>query len=157
MIENICNNKAINTLIYLQSISKIIDLISAILIIVLLINFIVKIKRYYKLHILIKKIIKVLFLILLIILIPLSIYYLKNNISIEDLCLEQEEKETINNYNIKPSQDISLNDSLTEELRENYFYFLDVGAATEAFIIEDQGHFGLIDTSYESSASYILR
>ena len=41
--------------------------------------------------------------------------------------------------------------------QENAIYFLNVGAGTEAFIIQNQGHFGLIDTSYNSKASFILK
>ena len=40
---------------------------------------------------------------------------------------------------------------------ENAIYFLNVGAGTEAFIIQDQGHFGLIDMSYDSKAKYIVK
>ena len=39
---------------------------------------------------------------------------------------------------------------------ENAFYFLNVGAGTEAFILQDQGHFGLIDASYNSRAPFII-
>lgn len=41
--------------------------------------------------------------------------------------------------------------------QDNAIYFLDVGAGTESFIIQDQGKFGLIDTSYNSKANYILK
>lgn len=45
-----------------------------------------------------------------------------------------------------------------EELsKDNYIYFLNVGASTESFIIEDSGHFGLIDTSYNNKANFILK
>lgn len=41
--------------------------------------------------------------------------------------------------------------------KDNYIYFLNVGASTESFIIEDNGHFGLIDTSYNNKANFILK
>ena len=41
--------------------------------------------------------------------------------------------------------------------QENAIYFLNVGAGSEAFIIQDQGQFGLIDTSYNTKAKYILK
>jgi len=40
---------------------------------------------------------------------------------------------------------------------DNAIYFLNVGASTDAIIIQDSGKFALIDTSYTNRASFILK
>lgn len=40
---------------------------------------------------------------------------------------------------------------------DNAIYFLNVGASTDAIIIQDSGKFALIDTSYKNRASFILK
>lgn len=160
MSEYICNDKAINLFIYLQSIIPAIRIISIILILFIIVHFIVKIKTYKHKNILIKKLIKTLIVIIILSLIILNKNYVNSLINKTDECLEEEEKSSINNisFDVKPSLNIELKENIDkEELRDNNFYFLNVGPGTESFIIEDNGHFGLIDTSYNSKASYILK
>lgn len=69
--------------------------------------------------------------------------------------LEKEEIEVVEDEDYAVDED---NPNLLDITKDdNAFYFLNVGAGSEAFIIQDQGHFGLIDTSYNSKAPYILK
>ena len=97
-----------------------------------------------------------------------------------EICLEEEELKAILAKDVLPSEIVEKDprDSLKEEdmdLEEgieiteensdeedleapgNMIYFLNVGAGTESFILQDQGHFGLIDTSYNSKADFIVK
>lgn len=108
------------------------------------------------------------------------------NSSKYNICIEKEEQEAIKSANTKEEY-VELKDEKKEEnintdevievieddgtiyqeyleqnkadltKKENAIYFLNVGAATESFIIQDDGHFGLIDTSYKSKASFIVK
>ena len=49
------------------------------------------------------------------------------------------------------------NNSTTTTSMDNAIYFLNVGASTDAIIIQDSGKFALIDTSYNNRASFILK
>ena len=127
-----------------------------------------------------KRLIKIMILLFLLLLIPIGIIYagesIKNH-SDYTACIEEEEQQAIEDTTITPPKYVDhpkqrkeekIEESIevveTEEfdnsenlVYDNQFYFLNVGAGTEAFIIEDQGRFGLIDTSYESKANYILK
>lgn len=63
----------------------------------------------------------------------------------EEAKVDNEEKESVEDENEK------------EISKDNYIYFLNVGASTESFIVADNGHFGLIDTSYNNKANFILK
>lgn len=158
MIESICSDKTIDIVLYLQSIKSYLLIIIILLSLFLIIHFFIKLKMYKKEHTLWKKAFKALLLILLMILFLFGISLAKSNLISSDLCLESEEKLSVekSSLDIKKAKDIKIKKS-QEVLRDNNFYFLNVGAGTEAFIIEDHGHFGLIDTSYNSKASYILK
>ncbi len=62
---------------------------------------------------------------------------------------------TNNNETNNPSNDTTSSNQ-NESSSTNAVYFLNVGASTDAIIIQDQGKFGLIDTSYSGKADYIV-
>ena len=81
------------------------------------------------------------------------------NIDDEEVIIRKEnEEEKEENNKDKSLLNIFTNETEEKELsKDNYIYFLNVGASTESFIIEDNGHFGLIDTSYNNKANFILK
>ena len=79
------------------------------------------------------------------------------NIESEEIIIHNEkeldEEDKIDNEEIESVEE----ENEKEISKDNYIYFLNVGASTESFIIEDNGHFGLIDTSYNNKANFILK
>ena len=69
--------------------------------------------------------------------------------------VEESEKFLESDENIESEEIIIHNEK--EISKDNYIYFLNVGASTESFIVADNGHFGLIDTSYNNKANFILK
>ncbi len=88
------------------------------------------------------------------------------NIDGEEIIVRKEEEETLPEEDTNEDKELiqkDFSDTLEKEekkeelSKDNYIYFLNVGASTESFIIEDDGHFGLIDASYNNKASFILK
>ncbi len=63
---------------------------------------------------------------------------------------------TTNNNETNNSSNDTTSSNQNESSSTNAVYFLNVGASTDAIIIQDQGKFGLIDTSYSGKADYIV-
>ncbi len=59
---------------------------------------------------------------------------------------------TTNNNETNNSSNDTTSSNQNESSSTNAVYFLNVGASTDAIIIQDQGKFGLIDTSYSGKA-----
>ena len=102
-------------------------------------------------------------------------YYI-HHFSEYNLCLEEEERTAIESSPIEMPEYVekekeeTTDDDYEETIeivegkieqeetnKENAIYFLNVGAGSDAFIIQDDGHFGLIDTGYNSKANYIVK
>ena len=87
------------------------------------------------------------------------------NIADEEIIIRKDEEEEETEKKDELTKEKNFNDKVSKDTKEeknelskdNYIYFLNVGASTESFIIEDNGHFGLIDTSYNNKANFILK
>ena len=79
------------------------------------------------------------------------------NIESEEIIIHNE-KELDEEEKVDNEEKESVEDENEKEIsKDNYIYFLNVGASTESFIVADNGHFGLIDTSYNNKANFILK
>ncbi len=185
-MKNVCNDNLLYYYILnSRKISIATEMIAFVISIIVIVLFVIHYKKQKENHTLKKDFIKTIVILLILFIIPFSLNhfatYIKNH-SNYSACVEQEEINAIEETDIvaptivEPKrqeelravpQDIEETIEVIEEdneeekieeiNRDNHFYFLNVGAGTEAIIIEDQGKFGLIDTSYNSKASFILK
>ena len=163
------------------------EVISLIITAVVLLIFIIKFNKNRKNHTLIKDFFKTISVLLILFLIPFSLDGVSESImkhSDYTDCIEKEEMNAIEESPIEqpqivekqkkkkvksePTEEPTIEETIEvvegeekqqEDLArdDNAVYFLNVGAGTESFIIEDQGKFGLIDVSYNSKANFILK
>lgn len=173
---NICNDNILYY--YILNSKKIItatEYISVVLIFIVLLLFIIRFRKNKRNHTLKKDFIKTMIILLVVASIPFLLdafgQYITKDKDYTN-CIEKEEIKAIEETEITPpeivekkkeekKEDIPSLDKeeIVTEIEEddNAFYFLNVGAGTEAFILYDQGKYGLIDTSYNSKASFILK
>ena len=175
-MSNVCHD---NILYYYILNSKKIGLAIGIVLFVIAL-FVFLIICFKKKEITKKDFIRSIIILLFLFCIPVGIIYagesIKNHTDYTS-CIEEEEQKAIEETDISPAKYVShpekrkVEKNIEEKIEivegeeldesekliyDNQFYFLNVGAGTESFIIEDQGHFGLIDTSYDSKAKFIL-
>ncbi len=181
-MTNICND---NILYYYILNSKKIfmatEIISITIIFIVLLLFIIRFKKKKENHTLKKDFVKTMIVLLIAIIIPIFLNGVSNYItkySDYTNCIEEEEinaieeteitpPEIVNKKQIKKESKEDNNETIEvvegepieieEKEDDNAIYFLNVGAGTESIIIYDQGKFGLIDTSYDSKAYYIVK
>ncbi len=183
-MTNICNDNILYY--YIINSKKIImatEIIAVVVALLVLFVFIMHIKRN-KLNQTIKKdLLKTITVLIIAAFIPVSLNIISNNITEHSdytNCIEEEEINAIEETDITPPVVVEKKKVKKQKVKEeidetieivegeeieneevveddNAIYFLNVGAGTESFIISDQGRFGLIDTSYDSKASFILK
>ena len=175
---NICHDNILYYyMLHSKKIAISVAIISTVIVLfVLLIYFVKKKRRKRRTK---KDYIKAIITLVILLIISFGIYlggeYIKSHTHYE-YCLEEEEQLAIEEADYTPPKYIEVKQEEKKEIEEtieivegeeildeenlikdNAIYFLNVGAGTESFILEDQGHFGLIDTSYNSKAKFILK
>ena len=175
---NICHDNILYYyMLHSKKIAISVAIISTVIVLFVLFIYFVKKKRRKKRNK--KDYIKAIITLVILLIISFSIYiggeYIKSHTHYE-YCLEEEEQLAIEEADYTPPKYIEVKQEEKKEIEEtieivegeeildeenlikdNAIYFLNVGAGTESFILEDQGHFGLIDTSYNSKAKFILK
>ena len=186
-MTNICNDNVLYYyIINSKKIILATEVIAAIVAILVLLLFFVHLKRNKLNHTIRKDFIKTITVLLIASFIPVFLNIISINITEHSdytNCIEEEEISAIEETDITPPLIVEKKKKKTKENKEvqtetdetieivegedlpvekideddNAIYFLNVGAGTESFIIYDQGRYGLIDTSYDSKAPFILK
>ena len=175
---NICHDNILYYyMLHSKKIAISVAIISTVIVLFVLLIYFVKKKRRKRRNK--KDYIKAIITLVILLIISFGIYlggeYIKSHTHYE-YCLEEEEQLAIEEADYTPPKYIEVKQEEKKEIEEtieivegeeildeenlikdNAIYFLNVGAGTESFILEDQGHFGLIDTSYNSKAKFILK